>query len=120
MPSLNFQSRFADLVASGQKRQTIRVTRKYPIKPGDTLHFFTGMRRPGCRRLRDSAECIGVSEVVIGEGKHQDDIRLDGAIIGTESRAALARSDGFCCTTEMIAWFREAHGLPFEGVVIRW
>jgi len=51
MPALNFQSRFADLVASGKKRQTIRPVRRHPIKAGDLLHLFTGMRTKRCKRL---------------------------------------------------------------------
>jgi hypothetical protein len=33
MPALNFFARFAPLVESGQKRQTIRAPRRYPRQP---------------------------------------------------------------------------------------
>ncbi len=53
MPSLNFQARFAPLVESGEKRQTIRAYRKDGRDPkrGDKLYLFTGMRTKACRPL---------------------------------------------------------------------
>jgi hypothetical protein len=44
----------------------------------------------------------------------------DGPILPTWGATALARCDGFSTAGEMIEWFRTVHGLPFEGVVIRW
>lgn len=32
----------------------------------------------------------------------------------------LARVDGFKSASDMIAWFKVTHGLPFSGVLIRW
>lgn len=40
MPLLNFEYRFADKIESGEKRQTIRAPRKYPIKAGDKLYLY--------------------------------------------------------------------------------
>jgi hypothetical protein len=54
MPALNFRPQFADLVSSGQKTQTIRQVRKCPIKVGDTLWLYTGMRTKQCRLLADA------------------------------------------------------------------
>ena len=34
--------------------------------------------------------------------------------------ANLARADGFNCAAAMLAWFEKTHGLPFEGLLIRW
>ena len=46
MPALNFQKRFADLVESGEKCQTIRKCSKDGRDPkvGDTLYLYTGQR----------------------------------------------------------------------------
>src|SRR3954463_9681520 len=65
MPSLNFQARFADRVAEGSKRRTIRAGRKRLFKSGDNLAFFTGMRTKMCRRLRPNAPCRSASRIEI-------------------------------------------------------
>ena len=64
MPALNFQEQFAAAVESGEKRQTIRSERKRPIKVGDTLYLYTGMRTKRCRKL-GSAGCVGIEEIRI-------------------------------------------------------
>jgi len=119
MPSLNFQKQFADLVSGGQKTQTIRANRKFPIKVGDTLHLFTGMRTKACRKL-GVGRCISVKEIAIGVGIHYDEIMGgDCLYLTTAERAKLARADGFSCATELLDWFRSTHGLPFCGHVIQ-
>lgn len=122
MPSLNFQQRFADAVASGQKRQTIRAPRKRPILPGDRLHLFTGMRRPGCRKLGVGV-VLRVRPITIGLGFACDEIRVGSGgepFLSVVDRAVLARDDGFSCCSELVDWFRDTHGLPFTGSLIEW
>lgn len=53
MPALNFKI-FIDKILSGEKRQTIRPSRKYPVKQGDKLYLYTGMRTKNCRKLGES------------------------------------------------------------------
>lgn len=117
MVAYNFQARFADAVARGVKSQTIRAPRKdgRHAKPGDALQLYTGMRTRQCRKLRD-AVCHNACPVLIEANRvltfepqeiHED---LD----------RFARLDGFADWQEMRDWFTEAHGLPFEGVLIRW
>jgi hypothetical protein len=36
------------------------------------------------------------------------------------SEEEIAKRDGFSSTVEMAEWFDRTHGLPFEGLVIRW
>ncbi|MDD4888670.1 MAG: hypothetical protein PHU85_01975 [Phycisphaerae bacterium] len=119
MPALNFKQQFAGLVSGGRKTQTIRAVRKKPIKVGDTLYLYTGMRHPGCRRL-GVGRCTGVEDILIGGGPYYGEILMHGRWLTSEERGALARKDGFACATEMIAWFKATHGLPFHGHVIRW
>ena len=121
MPALNFQPRFADLVASGKKRQTIRAVRRRPIKPGDLLHLFTGMRTNHCKRL-PSAQCRFVMPIRIEESGF---MLTTGA--GTQEQWKepmllrwFAVRDGFHNWAEMWEWFNKVHGLPFEGVLIAW
>ena len=55
MPALNFKKEFADKVASGEKRQTIRALRKdgKNPRPGQKLYLYTGMRTKYCRKCGD-------------------------------------------------------------------
>lgn len=114
MPALNFKREFADLVRSGAKRQTIRIARKTPIKPGDQLHLFTGMRTKSCERLRTVA-CIGVDDLTIGP-----DLVVGGRLLVAAARERFANADGFESWADMSRWFEETYGLPFHGVVIYW
>lgn len=117
MVAYNFQARFADAVAIGTKRQTIRAPRKdgRHAKPGDALQLYTAMRTRQCRKLRD-AVCHDACDVLLETNRittfspqelHAD---LD----------AFARLDGFVDWQEMREWFAETHGLPFQGILIRW
>jgi len=109
MPALNFQKQFTDAVESGKKCQTIRAYRKVrDPKVGDTLYLYTGMRTKQCRKLGE-VECTSVEHVKIGRYcasmSHKDDF---------------AQADGFDTYGAMLDWFEQTHGLPFEGLLIRW
>ena len=122
MPALNFQARFAPLVESGEKRQTIRKRRKdgRDPKPGDTLYLYTGMRTKACRRIGE-VECKDVYEINLQPRFRDESI---GALMAGSgfpcSLERLAELDGFKDPTEMFDWFEKTHGLPFEGLLIRW
>lgn len=123
MPGLGFSPRFADLVESGKKVQTIRSPRKHPIRRGDRVYLWTGLRTPKARKLGE-----GIVELVepIALSECRDTLTLE---IGRGARAlfhgrrwdhALAIADGFESFEALVAWFRDAHGLPFRGDLIRW
>ncbi len=118
MPLLGFQARFAPLVESGEKRQTIRAYRKDGRDPKgeDRLYFWTGLRRPGARKLGE-ATCVGSCEIWIGE---ESAIVVDGWALADFDRDRLARADGFGNAAELVEWFRANHGLPFRGLLIEW
>lgn len=126
MVALNFQERFAELVASGAKTQTIRARRKDARDPvaGKRLQLYTGLRQPGKTRklVEPDPFCIATTPLVLHA-------RLAGVPLGPEvglvwlnnrQREALARADGFASYAEMAEWFIETHGLPFSGLLIRW
>ncbi len=127
MPALNFHSRFAPLVESGLKRQTIRATRKRPIRVGDTLFLYTGMRTKHCRRLM-VARCSFVAEIRIQKDPdmaHFDPSPIAYPLVYMDgwrgcSALSIAIADGFNSLAEMVSWFHETHGLPFVGQLIRW
>lgn len=47
------------LIESGMKSMTIRKDRANPIKTGDKLFLYTGMRTKDCNQIAN-AECINV------------------------------------------------------------
>ncbi|WPZ28151.1 hypothetical protein T8A63_10815 [Sulfitobacter sp. OXR-159] len=119
MVAYNFQTRFAEAVASGQKRQTIRAPRKDDrhAKPGDKLQLYTGMRTKSCRKLRD-AVCHDSCAILLEWDKAWT-FGPQELFVG-EDLERFAQSDGFACWADMRAWFEKVHGLPFTGQMIRW
>jgi hypothetical protein len=118
MPALNYQKRFADDVESGRKRQTIRATRKRPIRPGDTLYQYTGMRTKGCRKLRED---ICKETKPINMKISLDD--LFRVIVGVNEldhneMEGLALADGFKNVGAFYEFFK--NDLPFAGDIIFW
>lgn len=45
---------------------------------------------------------------------------LDGSLLDTEDMEEIARADGFDDAAHMVGWFADTHGLPFEGILIKW
>ena len=126
MPALNFQAQFAGLVERGEKTQTIRAYRKdgRDPKPGQTLYLYTGQRTKQCRKMGEavckSVEVINFDErgnVTVGPNDEwwPGDFRDPYA-----AERRFARRDGFNTFREMRDWFEKTHGLPFEGLLIRW
>jgi len=103
-----FQDKFAELVRSGEKKQTIRLSAR--CKPGDELSLrkWTGKPYRSKQETLRNSVCTRVQEVQIYEGP------------STETSEMLARADGFSSHAEMQAWFNNTHGLPFEGQQIEW
>jgi hypothetical protein len=119
MPLLGFQKRFAPLVKTGEKRQTIRAYRKDGRDPklGDTLYLYAGLRTQQCRKLGEA-----VVREVLPFGIDAPFINVDRKLYETSAPRIrrIAKADGFYSVTEMIAWFEKTHGLPFVGQLIRW
>jgi hypothetical protein len=113
MKLINFQARFAEAVESGEKHQTICRVRKVPIKPGDTLRLYTGLRTKAVKHLKDVV-CKEVHSVILDRYF----LAVDGQV--SCERVALAHADGFGCFNEMLDWFEQQYGLPFSGVLLRW
>jgi len=111
-----FQPRFAKIVKEGTKRQTIR--REARCKAGDKLSLRQWAGKP--RRK-------GSRQVVLGEATCTSVTPVRMAVIGITimgifhpSPDYLAHADGFENFAEMLSWFGERYGLPFEGWLIRW
>lgn len=115
MPAINFKKEFVPLVESGEKTQTIRQVRKNPIKKGDTLYLYSGLRTNYCRLIK-KVECQSIVDIEIS-----DMIRIAGMGI-TDYKEALefAREDGFKDLKSFWQIFKNHYKLPFKGVIITW
>lgn len=118
-----FQPRFAEMVEDGRKRQTLRPTPKRMPEPGDliSLRAWTGKPYRSKQRVLKEAVVVGVEPISISASVLG--IGLSKWVYGfgrTLSMDSFARRDGFKDFPEMAAWFEEQHGLPFNGILIRW
>lgn len=122
MPAYNFKAQFAELVERGEKRQTIRASRRNAM-PGDRAFLYTGMRTKACRLLR-VAPLTRVTAVEIGRNGCGEPyvLLLDpkGHVCLTHSDLErFACADGFASTADFMAFF-EGAGLPFKGYLFEW
>lgn len=131
MPALNFQRRFVLKILGGVKRHTIRAKRKIPIKPGDRLFLFSGMRTKQCERVAN-VTCSKVERIRILVDPRQVQIAWDvtpgrhnpGGVwcrdLSEFEIEKLAKADGFDSADEFFTFFKEAHGPVFQGHLIHW
>ena len=121
MVAYNFQSQFAPLVESGEKRQTFRVLgKRRHARPGDSLQLYTGMRTKACRKLvTPDPVCLFSSPVFIVPFGTKSPVMLEGdADYPHPDR--FARDDGFIDFDDLLCWLAQTHGLPFDGQLIKW
>lgn len=123
MPLLSYQGRFADLVESGEKLQTIRAFRKDGQDPkvGDRLYHWTGPYDHRRRRIGISI-CSNIQRITFhSDGEltaYGDFHEFYGPWPSCELK--FARADGFESWNDLWAYFEKAEGLPFRGLLIRW
>ncbi|MHA7818008.1 MAG: hypothetical protein ACX93N_16160 [Pseudohaliea sp.] len=116
MPALNFKPEFVPAIEADEKRQTIRPKRKWPIRTGDSLYLFTGMRTRSCRRI-GVATCLLERDITI---KENGTILVEGQAIYRRSAERLAIADGFSGLPALLDFFERQYGLPFHGQLIEW
>lgn len=126
MPALNFEPWKAPLVESGACCQTIRLERKHPILPGQTLYLFVGQRTTNCRRLGE-ATCKSVQPIKIGDAwskiTETESVLIEGQPLTFLQLVELVFADGFkgeAFLYDFFAFFRKKYGLPFVGKLIKW
>jgi hypothetical protein len=120
MPALNFQPRFAELILSGAKRQTVRQLRRRPIRPGETLHLYTGQRTQQVRFL-GYAVCDDALKIRISPDADRPRVEVEG--IGAPVKPDFfARRDGFSSWGALRAFFASVYPGRDEiaGVLITW
>lgn len=115
MSALSFKGRFVELILNNEKNQTIRAFRKYPIKKGETLFLYTGMRTKFCKKLKE-VKCIDVCNVTITT----TGVRINNRRVLKRNLESFAIADGFKSWEEMKKWWSLTHDLPFTGQLIKW
>ena len=103
MPALNFQKQFVPMIEDGSKYHTIRRKRKKnPIKVGDVLYLYTGMRTKQCRLIKD-VHCSSVVPVVIYPKLGR--VVLDGKMLALDDVLWFAVRDGFANQMDFFKFF---------------
>jgi len=139
MPTLGFKKRFVEPIRTGVKHHTIRETRKRPIKPGDKLYLYCGLRTQYCFKiLPEPQTCTKVQPIKVEECKrcggsgeichsstHYEscpvvDIFVDGIALDRDEKERLAVADGFKDWAEMLHFWETERHFPFYGHIIHW
>ncbi len=118
MPLLNFKRQFAPEIKSGEKRSTIRPLRKRPIREGDILYLYVGLRSRNAERLGVEV-CTEAERLTITENR---DVVLGCRYLTEGEKETLAWQDGFRRGpfAAMIRFIEREYGLPFFGQIIKW
>ena len=119
-----FRPRFAALVQTGKKFQTVRPVPKRAQdmpRPGDLFDARVWLGRPRCSKtskllVEPAPICFVRSITIHATGL----LEIEGRYLSTVEMEAFARADGFADLDELLAWFRDEHDLPFTGIVIDW
>ena len=143
MPSLNFTI-FVGKIEDGTKRQTIRLARKRPVKVGDYLYFFTGMRTKKCRKLYvppGGQYKVDGSMLWITSGNPPSTIGMPLAFVPLSmfthsvpcaeslrlpwreiAEGEYWRRDGFDDFEDFMAWFEQTHNPMPDAMfdILRW
>lgn len=129
MPVLNFKPQFVPFILDGTKQHTIRAERKRPIKPGDRLFLYTGLRQKGAKLLMET-ECCEVQPLCIFEQYGVPRVWLNNNVLSLPEVDQLAWRDGFRpgCGEVYTPGFRSfdlfmafwKDRLPFRGQIIHW
>ena len=119
MPALSFQKQFVPMIEDGSKFHTIRRKRKNPIKVGDVLYLYTGMRTKQCRKIKD-VQCSAISPVVIYPKLGR--VVLDGKMLSLDDTLRFAIRDGFANQMDFFKFFERypREVLERELEVIYW
>ena len=121
MVAYSFKARFAPLIVSGEKAQTIRGHRKRHARPGEPVQLYTGMRTKRCRKIIPDPVCEAVEDILIRVPRG-----FEPCVVTQRGRTGyvtpqFAQADGFEGVEDFTRFWFDTHGPGlFEGVVIRW
>jgi hypothetical protein len=113
-----FQPRFAQLVKTGAKLQTIRRVPKHMPKAGDqiSLRMWLGKPYRSEQVILHESTITSVREIIIADNGWW----IDNVKLASIEQMGIAVTDGFSTAAELTDWFDSTYGLPFTGIVIRW
>jgi hypothetical protein len=120
-----FADRFADLVRTAEKRQTVRPLPKRARDIPEAGDVFVAERWKG-KPYRSKVEEIRrgtVTRCTTFKAWRVFDtprLRVNGINLTRAEAEAFAKADGFKSALEFVQWFDETHGVPFFGMVIFW
>jgi len=116
MAALNFKKQFVPLVLSLLKPHTIRQERKHPIKVGDTLQLYYGLRTKSCVLL-GTAPCVRIQHIDIYSGNK---VLLDETWLTGNEIEQLAQRDGFAKVSDFFSFFEQTYALPTSNMRLIW
>lgn len=111
-----FKERFARLVETRQKRQTVRPWPKRMPKIGETISLRQWEGKPYRSKQRILLESRITELDVVG-------IDAEGVIVGTTTAPgnAFAAADGFSSFDDLFDWFQIEHKTRvFIGILYKW
>ena len=115
MTAFNFQPQFVPLIKSGEKRSTIRQTKR--CKVGDSMQLYTGQRTRTCKKIMD-VECIGTAKIVINRHSIWRICKKEGIVC--VNKMFLHEQEGFINAQQFLDFFKDKYGLPFIGYIHTW
>ena len=91
-------------------------------KAGDriSLRMWTGKPYRSKQRVLRESEIAAVEKISLCDTGRELMVYVNGHELHPEQINDFAKADGFKCGIEMFNWFETTHGLPFDGVVIKW
>ena len=117
---------FVEPIRAGRKRHTIRARRTIPVKVGDQLYLYTGLRHKGAQRILPGAvTCTRTQTIRIQSEVTNLVVEIDGQVLDVDECARLAVADGFPDFTAFHAFWERVHGdkagqVHFTGQIIHW
>lgn len=133
MPALSFKKQFAQPIWDETKVGTIRAKRKVPIKVGQPLFLYTGMRTKQCKKIGERRAIHVVPIRILPAAPDQSTPRViyggEGAAISGRLATStdldhFARGDGFASWDDMCAFWHKEHPESkaqwFDGDWILW
>lgn len=117
-----FNPQFAPLVESGSKCQTVRPMPKRMPNPGDriSLREWTGKPYRSKQRILLESTITHVLRVRLEDTGREVLMSIGDRLLTPEKIGEFANAYGFKGACDFVNWFERVHGLPFEGIVIKW
>lgn len=119
MTAINFKSEFSSLIVDGRKTHTIRKRRKYPIKKGDWLQLYIGMRTKSAKMMMQR-QCTDVQPIIID--RVNEKVIIGDAHLNNNEIEQLAIEDGFENSNQFFFFFAQYPDevLEKDMVIIHW